>query len=150
MTVLNKIQKKTVKALKDPSAPKRPMSSFLLFSSEERPKLMAELGNIPNGEVGKELGRRWAVLDKNSKGRYETAYLEVKNRYEHEKENYQPSKEFLEKKAELGRKENKVGGSENMAEYFSFLEDNWRKVGEETKAVSPRRSRRQSVKCGAR
>ena len=138
MAVLKKIQKKTVKVLKDPSAPKRPMSSYLLFSSEERPKVMAELGNIPIGEAGKELGRRWALLDKDSKGRYETAHVEEKNRYEQEKENYQPSKEFLEKKAELGRKENKVGGSENMAEYFSFLEDNWRKVGEETKGVEPK------------
>ena len=114
------------------------MSSFLLFSSEERPKLMAELGKIPIGEVGKELGRRWAVFDKNSKGRYETAYLEVKNRYEHDKENYQPGKEFVEKKAELGRKEKEVGGSGNLAEYFSFLEDNWRKVGEENKGVEPK------------
>ena len=48
-------RKMTKKMLKDPAAPKRPMSSFFLFGKEERPRVMAELGNISVGEVGKEL-----------------------------------------------------------------------------------------------
>ena len=46
-------KKKMTKVLKDPAAPKRPMSSFFLFSEEERPRAMAELGNI---SVGEEVG----------------------------------------------------------------------------------------------
>ena len=53
--------RKMTKVLKDPAAPKRPVSSFFLFGEEERPRAMAELGNISVGEVGKELGRRWAA-----------------------------------------------------------------------------------------
>ena len=34
------------KMLKDPAAPKRPMSSFFLFGGEERPRVREELGNI--------------------------------------------------------------------------------------------------------
>jgi len=93
--------------------------------------VVAELGNISVGEVGRELGRRWALLDQDSKGKYETAHMEDKTRYEQEKENYQPSKEFLEKKADLARKSQGVAESGDMVEYFSFLEENWRKVVED-------------------
>ena len=86
------------KVLKDPTAPKRPLSAFMLFARAERPKLVAELGNISVGEVGKELGRRWALIDVDSKGKYETAYREEKLRYEKENENFQPSTWFLAQK----------------------------------------------------
>ena len=48
--IIKRITKK--KMLKDPAAPKRPMSSFFLFGEEERPRVMAELGNISVEEVG--------------------------------------------------------------------------------------------------
>ena len=85
---------------------------------------MAQLGNI---SVGKELGRRWAVLDKDRMGRYETIHMEAKARYEEEMKNYQPSQEFLEKKAEQA--------SEGMAEYFNFLKKNWTTVVVEHKVM---------------
>ena len=128
-------KKKVAKTLKDPSAPKRPLSSFLLFAGEERPRVVAELGNISVGEVGKELGRRWALLDKDSKGKYETAHMEDKARYEQEKENYQQSNEFLEKKAGMVRKTQEEAESGDMVEDFSFLQENWRKVVEDHKEM---------------
>ena len=76
------------------------MSSFFLFGEEERPRVREKLGNISVGEVEKELGRRWAVLDKDRKGRYETIHMEAKPRYKEEMKSYQPSQQFLEKKAE--------------------------------------------------
>ena len=121
------------KEMKDPAAPKRPLSSFFLFADEERPKVMAELGNISVGEVGKEMGRRWAELDKDKKGKYETIQAKAKAKYEEEMKNYQPSKEFLEMKAEQDRK--RLTGTEHMAEYFSFLKDNWMKVVVEQQMV---------------
>jgi hypothetical protein len=128
-------KRKAVKTLKDPAAPKRPQSSFFLFAGEERPKVMAELGNISVGEVGKEMGRRWAVLDKDNKEKYETAHMEAKVRYEQEKKNYQPSQEFLVKKAEQIRKQQDLVGTGDMGKYFSFLQENWMKVGEEHQAL---------------
>ena len=73
------------------------MSSFFLFGEEERPRVREKLGNI---SVGKELGRRRAVLDKDRKGRYKTIHMEAKARYEEEMKSYQPSQQFLEKKTE--------------------------------------------------
>ena len=75
---------------------------------------MSELGNISVGEVGKEMGRRWAELDKDKKGKYETIQAKAKVKYEEEMKNYQPSKEFLEMKAEQDKK--KLTGTEHMAE----------------------------------
>ena len=53
---------KNPKKKKDPLAPKKPLSAFLEFSIEERPKVVAEMGQISFGEVGKELGSRWRNL----------------------------------------------------------------------------------------
>ena len=93
--------------LKDPSAPKRPQTSFLHFSGEERPKVIAELGNISVGQVSKEIGRRWAELDKDKIEKYEVASAKGKARYLNDMKNYQPSKQFLEKKAEQVKNQQK-------------------------------------------
>ena len=85
--------------MKDPSAPKRPLTSFFLFARKERPRLIAELGNISVVEVGKELGRRWSRLDMAFKEKYDIAHIEAKSRYLDEMKNYKPSMQFLEKKA---------------------------------------------------
>ena len=56
---------------RDPMAPKRPVSAFLEFSRDERPKILAELGPKSFGEVGKELGIRWRNLSENQKAVFE-------------------------------------------------------------------------------
>ena len=46
-----------LKPFKDPLAPKKPKSAFMLFCDDLRPTIKEELGNIPVPEMGKELGR---------------------------------------------------------------------------------------------
>jgi len=132
--IKNTVRRPKNKALRDPAAPKRPMSAFFLFAEEQRPLVMAELGNISVGEIGKELGRRWAVLDKDKKCKYDAVYLEAKARYEEEMKTYQPSHQFLEMKAKREMEE-KEAQKNNMAEYFSFVEINWKKVAKEQHVV---------------
>ena len=55
---MGKIRKKQ----KDPLAPKKPIGPYLEFAKEERVKVLAELGSMTIGEVGKELGKRWKNL----------------------------------------------------------------------------------------
>ena len=57
---------------KDPLAPKLPLSSYMEFAKEERPRVLVDLGSIPLGEVGKELGRRWRDLSKEERETFET------------------------------------------------------------------------------
>jgi len=125
---------KVSKELKDPSAPKKPQSSFFLFAAEERPKVLAELGNISAGEIGKELGRRWSGLDAVARRKFEATYAEAKAKYGEEMKNYVPSSEFLEEKA----KKLQAGLESEAGKYFSFLEGNWRQIANENAGAGPK------------
>jgi len=91
--------RKQFKKLKDPEAPRRPLSPYMLFVKEERTKIVAEMGGmVAIGEVGKEMGRRWSLMDQQERKKYDEMYKEDKVRYEEQMKTYQPSKQFLETK----------------------------------------------------
>ena len=97
-SVANPVKRKTghiPKKLKDPSAPRRPPSSFLLFSIEERFKVGAQLGKIDPGVVAVELGKRWAGLNKEVKKMWDEKGREAMVLFEEDKKKYRPSAEFL-------------------------------------------------------
>ena len=120
--------KKTVfNVLKDPEAPKRPLSRYLVFAREEREKVVAEMGEMPVGAVWKEMDRRWGLLDQQSKERFETAYQKDKTRYEEEMKNYQPSQEFLELKAKSLKEQATMMSETGVDEYFSIVLSSWGK-----------------------
>ena len=60
---------KSAKSLRKklPDGMKRPLSSYMEFVKEERPKVLLECGTLSLGEIGKELGRRWKSLDEGAK-----------------------------------------------------------------------------------
>ena len=66
---------------KDPDAPKKPLSSFMLFGSSERSKIMAENPDIAFGAVGKVLGERWRALDPDRKAEFDEAAKAAKTAY---------------------------------------------------------------------
>ena len=82
-----KVQAKK-KARKDPLAPKHPLSSYLEFAVSERPQVLADLGSLSIGEVGKELGRRWKNLAADEKEKYEDKSKENRERFCKEMEEY--------------------------------------------------------------
>ena len=72
----------SLRSKRDPNAPKRPLCGFMYFSAEERGKVIIhyslltlqkliclpqkvrqENPNFAVGQIGKELGRRWAEAD---------------------------------------------------------------------------------------
>merc|ERR1712064_16316 len=69
---------------KDKNAPKRAMSAFFLFSRDERPKVKAANPSASIGDIGKELGARWAKCPAAAKAGYEkkAAALKVKQQAE--------------------------------------------------------------------
>merc|ERR1712088_155855 len=71
-------------AKKDKNAPKRAMSAFFLFAQDERPKVKAASPSASIGDIGKELGARWAKCPAAAKARYEkkAAALKVKQQAE--------------------------------------------------------------------
>jgi len=66
--------KPMAKPMKDPNAPKKPLSAYFLYSQEERLKVKEEYPEHSITEVAKELGRRWATLDPSIKQIYENRY----------------------------------------------------------------------------
>jgi high mobility group protein B2 len=77
-----KEQKKKLAAKKDPAAPKRPQSAYLLWVSDHREEVKAEMSGSPSGpELLKELAKRWQHLDEKSKAVYEARGLAEKDKY---------------------------------------------------------------------
>jgi len=83
------------KLRKDPNAPKKPLSAFLYFSKEARPKLPEGTSFI---EGGHELGRQWKSLSDEDKSPYRAQAEADKKRYAVDIESYQPDKAFLAKR----------------------------------------------------
>lgn len=52
---------------KDPNAPKRPPSSYLLFQNEVRQQLKAKHPNIPNNELLNLIAKAWGEMPKKEK-----------------------------------------------------------------------------------
>jgi len=78
------------KLAKDPNAPKRAKSSFIYFSCEMRPRIVAENPSLKTTEIMQILGERWGNLNDGQKQRFKDMQEEDKLRYEREKANYVP------------------------------------------------------------
>lgn len=57
-------------------------SAFFWFSNDERSKVKQENPEYGVGDIAKELGRRWADADAETKGRYVVMAEKDKARYE--------------------------------------------------------------------
>ncbi|XP_044748399.1 high mobility group protein DSP1-like isoform X2 [Coccinella septempunctata] len=79
-----KTRGKKRKQIKDPNAPKRSLSAFFWFSNDERGKVKAQNPEYGVGDIAKELGRRWADADPETKGKFEALADKDKQRYERE------------------------------------------------------------------
>ena len=73
---------------KDPSAPKKPPSAFLLWSKERRENIKDEMGNLSMVDMGRELGKRWKTESPEVKDFYENIYKTKKETYLKDMTNY--------------------------------------------------------------
>ena len=106
------------KPIKDPNAPKKPLSAYFLFSQEERLKVKDEYPDYSITEVAKELGRRWATLDPGLKHSYEHRYQDSRKDYETELNAYKPQK----------KKKDPNAPKQPLSAYFLFSQDERLKV----------------------
>ncbi|KAI9320737.1 high mobility group box domain-containing protein [Dichotomocladium elegans] len=70
---------------RDPTAPKRGLSAYILFSQENRSKVQAENPDAAFGQIGKILGERWKSLSESDKKPYLDKANADKRRHETEK-----------------------------------------------------------------
>lgn len=80
--------KRPKRTLKDPLAPKRARGSFVFFTFEMRPQVMAEFPDIKFVEMGNVLGQRWRALTPEKKKKYEDMAAGDKVRFHMEMQQY--------------------------------------------------------------
>lgn len=73
---------KPAKPIKDPNAPKKPLSAYFLFTNDERAKIKEAYPEMGITEIAKETGRRWANIGKEDREEYERRYQESRNEYD--------------------------------------------------------------------
>ena len=79
---------KKVKAAKDPLAPKKPPSAFILFCIAKRAELTKASPNMKNKEVTLELGRVWNQLGEEEKAPHVLEAVKRSKEYKVEMEKY--------------------------------------------------------------
>lgn len=88
-------------ALKDPNAPRRPTTAYLLFCQQNRDKLRAANPGMSFLDVTKELGQQWTRLDEEERQRFTLEAEKDRERYVKEFQEYQKSdayREFMKSK----------------------------------------------------
>jgi len=113
-------QKVNQKPMKDPNAPKKPLSAYFLFSQEERLKVKSENPELSITEVAKELGKRWATLEPSIKQSYEHRYQDSRKLYDAEMSQYKPQK----------KKKDPNAPKQPLSAYFIFSTEERLKVKE--------------------
>jgi len=120
------VQKVNQKPMKDPNAPKKPLSAYFLFSQEERLKVKGTNPEMSITEVAKELGKRWATLDPALKSTYEGRYQEARKLYDAEMSQYKPQK----------KKKDPNAPKQPLSAYFIFSTEERLKVKENNPSYS--------------
>ena len=88
---VNGIRKKA-KKVKDPNAPKRARGSYVFFTLDARPKLVAESPEMKFTEMGHVMGERWRALLPEERRRYEDLATADKRRFNEEMAKYNAEK----------------------------------------------------------
>ena len=80
---------------KDPKAPKRFQSSFILFSGFHRAAIKEQNPSFDICDIQKELGRMWAAIDPEEKAKFEMEAAEAKDKWKMEKKEYDTTDEGM-------------------------------------------------------
>ncbi|GMI02367.1 hypothetical protein TrLO_g14125 [Triparma laevis f. longispina] len=97
-------RKKGTKKKKDPNAPKRAQTSFLIFSNANRAKIKEENPDIAFGAVATKLSEMWKACTEDDKIPYEEKAAEDKARYQKEMESYVPPDDLSDAPTPKGKK----------------------------------------------
>jgi len=85
---------------KDPNAPKRPMSGYMIFVSEVRDSVVSKNPDMGVTDVLKEVGSMWRDLDDSEQARYKSKADKLKVKYEKEVKAYQTTSKYKKYQAE--------------------------------------------------
>ncbi|PVU95952.1 hypothetical protein BB561_001481 [Smittium simulii] len=83
------------KAPKDPNAPKKPVSSYLLFCNDYRDKVRESEPGISTQDISKRLGELWSAISSEEKSKYDALFQELKVKYIEDVETYESIKSVV-------------------------------------------------------
>merc|ERR1719290_691525 len=89
-----KLKQAKKKFKKDPNAPKRSLSAYMLFVNETRPQYVADNPDLAVTEVLPGLGKMWADVSSSDKAAYEKKAAKLKEKYQKELEKYKKSSNY--------------------------------------------------------
>ncbi|XP_041029977.1 FACT complex subunit SSRP1-like [Carcharodon carcharias] len=100
---------------KDPHAPKRPMSTYMLWLNANREKIKADNPGISVTELSKKAGELWKAMGKDKKEEWDTKAASAKKEYEKKMEEYRKSgKADSFKKKETPKKSKGKGEKQSL------------------------------------
>ncbi|KAL7423411.1 hypothetical protein Q5752_000991 [Cryptotrichosporon argae] len=85
-----KPRQKREKKLKDPNAPKRPPSAYILYQNEVREAVRAAHPGVAYKDILGIIAGQWKALTDEQRGRFEKAYLDANIAWRAEEDHYKP------------------------------------------------------------
>jgi len=105
--------KKKRKAKKDPNAPKRALSAYMLFCKHHRPAVVKKNPKEPVTEIAKLLAKMWNKAGNDEKKPFEKDAEKAKAKYEQEMKKYKAGKGGSKKASSKTKKEGSKSSSES-------------------------------------
>jgi len=107
-----KRKKKGAKKTKDENAPKRPLTSYMLFSQSKRKEILEANPTMKVTEVAKEIGALWKNISAEEKQPFIEQAEKLKKAYQIEKSKYDATQEPATKKKKKAESEDESDESE--------------------------------------
>jgi len=150
VTKLFSAPSRTGKRKKDPNAPKKWMTGYLLFCGDQRKKLENNTPKLSATDITKKLGELWKAVTEKEKKKYEELSKKDKERYENEMKDYVPpesdGEEETDKKTRKVKKE-RTGPKRPKSSYLYFCD----KMREVVKQDNPEMGGKEiTIELGAR
>merc|ERR1719318_123305 len=141
-----KLKQSKKKFKKDPNAPKRSMSSYMLFVNETRPQYVQENPDLAVTEVLSGLGKLWADVSSSDKAAYEKKAAKPKEKYKKssnykkymaEKEAYQAGQKMTRDKL-TGKRDRSASKSKSARKVKKAKKKSRRSASKPRAASKPR------------
>ncbi|KAI4291587.1 hypothetical protein PAPHI01_0861 [Pancytospora philotis] len=126
-----------LKKMKDKNAPKRPLSSFILFGNSLRDS-DEKIRALPIQEQASTIGRMWKEADDKTKEPFNTRAAELKQEYDAKRAEYEKTEEYREfqqmsKDNSKANKKQRSAGPSKMTGYRLFVSENKEATSEDEK-----------------
>ena len=95
---------------KDPNAPKRPLTSFMMYSQKHREAIKAQNPDVSFGQIGKLLGQQWKAIGAEEKAEIEEQAATAKTTYAAMHKTYMESDERKQWEAAMMAKFGQIPG----------------------------------------